>query len=146
MSEPHRPSDRARPAGPSADARAEASAPASLDLPVQGGAEARASASAHAEAEAKAKAEADRRYWRANLRLLSGLLAVWALVSFGFAIAWVEPLNRYFLGGFPLGFWFAQQGAIFTFILLIFVYAYTMDRIEARRRRAERRERRAGQP
>jgi putative solute:sodium symporter small subunit len=85
--------------------------------------------------------DADRRYWRANLRLMAGLLCVWALVSFGFGIVWVETLNRFSLGGFPLGFWFAQQGAIYTFILLIFVYAFTMDRIEARRRAAERAER-----
>jgi len=73
-----------------------------------------------------------RRYWRANLRLIAALLAVWALVSYGFGILWVEPLNRFTLGGFPLGFWFSQQGAIYVFVLLILVYAVAMDRIDRR--------------
>jgi putative solute:sodium symporter small subunit len=73
-----------------------------------------------------------RAYWRANLRLIAALLAVWALVSYGFGIVLVEPLNRFQLGGFPLGFWFAQQGAIYTFVVLIAVYAVAMDRIDRR--------------
>ena len=73
-----------------------------------------------------------RAYWRANLRLIAVLLAVWALVSYGFGILLVEPLNRVQLGGFPLGFWFAQQGAIYVFVLLILVYAVAMDRIDRR--------------
>lgn len=79
------------------------------------------------------RAEGVRRaYWRANLRLIAALLAVWALVSYGCGILWVEPLNRWQLGGFPLGFWFAQQGAIYTFVALIAVYALAMDRIDRR--------------
>lgn len=70
------------------------------------------------------------RYWRANLRLLGVLLAVWFVVSFGFGILLAAPLNDIRFFGFPLGFWWAQQGAIFVFIALIFVYAAAMRRIE----------------
>jgi putative solute:sodium symporter small subunit len=70
------------------------------------------------------------RYWRANLRLLAILLAIWFGVSFGLGILWVEQLNQIQIAGFPLGFWFAQQGSIYVFIALIWVYAYQMDRID----------------
>ncbi len=60
------------------------------------------------------------------------LLAVWALVSFGCGVAFVEPLNRVRIGGFKLGFWFAQQGSIYVFVALIFVYAALMNRLERR--------------
>ena len=60
------------------------------------------------------------------------LLAVWAFVSFGLGIVLVEPLNQFHFGGFPLGFWFAQQGSIYVFIILTFVYAFAMDRIDRR--------------
>lgn len=69
-------------------------------------------------------------YWRANLRLLLGLLTIWFACSFGLGILLVEPLNALHVGGFPLGFWFAQQGSILVFVVLIFVYARTMDRID----------------
>lgn len=72
----------------------------------------------------------DARYWRANLRYVAILLAVWALVSFGLGILLVEPLNRIRIGGFRLGFWFAQQGAIYTFVLLIAVYVALMNRLD----------------
>jgi putative solute:sodium symporter small subunit len=71
-------------------------------------------------------------YWRANLRLLALLLAVWFLVSIGLSILFVVPLNQLRIAGFPLGFWFAHQGSIYIFILLIWIYARTMDRIDAR--------------
>ena len=71
-----------------------------------------------------------RAYWRANLRLMGVLLAVWFLVSFGFGILLVEPLNQVPFFGFKLGFWWAQQGSIYVFILLIFVYAAAMRRID----------------
>ena len=58
--------------------------------------------------------------------------AVWFLVSLGCGVLWVEPLNQFQLGGFKLGFWFAQQGSIFVFIVLIFVYARVMARLEKR--------------
>ncbi len=69
-------------------------------------------------------------YWRANLRILAGCMAVWFLCSYGFGILLVEPLNRIVIGGFPLGFWFAQQGSIYVFVVLIFFYAWRMNRID----------------
>ncbi len=71
-------------------------------------------------------------YWRENVRLLLGLLLVWFLVSFGAGILFVDVLNSIRIGGFKLGFWFAQQGSILTFVVLIFVYAARMRVIERR--------------
>ncbi len=71
-------------------------------------------------------------YWRTNLRYVIILLAIWGLVSFGFGILLVEPLNRIRIGGFQLGFWFAQQGAIYTFLLLIVIYVVLMNRLDRR--------------
>jgi putative solute:sodium symporter small subunit len=76
----------------------------------------------------------DRRaYWRANLRLLMSLLFVWFLVSFGFGILLVDVLNQIRIPGtgLPLGFWFAQQGSIYVFVVLIFVYVWRMNRLDA---------------
>jgi putative solute:sodium symporter small subunit len=64
-----------------------------------------------------------------------GLLLVWALVGPGLSILFVETLNRVRLGGFPLGFWFAQQGSILVFVVLIAVYAVVMNRLDDRHRR-----------
>ena len=72
----------------------------------------------------------ERAYWRANLKLSAVLLAIWFLVSFGFGIILVEPLNRITFFGFKLGFWWAQQGSIYVFIVLIFVYAAAMKRLD----------------
>lgn len=69
-------------------------------------------------------------YWRANLRLVTVLLIIWFLISFGFGIFLVEPLNAIHLGGYPLGFWFAQQGSIYCFPALIFIYAFAMNRLD----------------
>ena len=69
-------------------------------------------------------------YWRTNLTLLTVLLIIWFLVSFGFGILLVEPLDAIRLGGYKLGFWFAQQGAIYCFVVLIFVYAWAMNRLD----------------
>ncbi len=81
----------------------------------------------------KALSEADaRRYWRANLRLLFILLAVWFLVSFGFGILFLEPLNKISFFGYKLGFWWAQQGSIYAFVILIFVYVYCIKKIDRR--------------
>ncbi len=71
-----------------------------------------------------------RTYWRANLRLVVVLLIIWAVVSFGCGILLVDELNRIRIGGFKLGFWFAQQGSIYVFVVLIFVYAALMNRLE----------------
>ena len=68
-------------------------------------------------------------YWRANLRLMAKLLAVWFVASYGLGILFVESLNRFHLGGFPLGFWFAQQGSIYVFVVLILIYARRMDQL-----------------
>ena len=73
-----------------------------------------------------------RAFWRANVRVLSILLSSWFVASFGLGILLVEPLNRLHVAGFPLGFWFAQQGSIYVFVGLILVYAVWMDRIDAR--------------
>ncbi len=71
-------------------------------------------------------------YWRTNLRYVAILLAIWGVVSFGFGILLVEPLNRIRVGGFQLGFWFAQQGAIYSFVVLIIVYVVLMNRLDRR--------------
>ena len=70
-------------------------------------------------------------YWKRNLRLMLTLLVIWFVVSFGFGILLVEQLNQIVIAGFPLGFWFAQQGSIYVFLLLILVYAVRMDRLDA---------------
>jgi putative solute:sodium symporter small subunit len=73
-----------------------------------------------------------RNYWQDNLRLVAGCLAVWFTVSFGFGILLLEPMNRIQIGGFQLGFWFAQQGSIYIFVALIFFYAWRMAAIDKR--------------
>jgi putative solute:sodium symporter small subunit len=76
--------------------------------------------------------KSSRAYWRRNLRYLAVLLTVWFAVSYGAGILLVEPLNRITIPGtgFPLGFWFAQQGAIYVFVVLIFVYVFLMNRLD----------------
>lgn len=69
-------------------------------------------------------------YWKKNIRTLLILLLVWFVVSFGFGIILVEPLNQFKIGGYPLGFWFAQQGAIYSFIVLIFIYVVRMNKLD----------------
>ena len=69
-------------------------------------------------------------YWRKNLQVLSWLLVVWFVCSFGFGVLFVDQLNQFTFLGVPLGFWFAQQGAIYTFIVLIFVYTARMRVID----------------
>ena len=66
-------------------------------------------------------------YWKANIRLVVLCIAIWFVVSFGFAILLAEPLNNIRIGGYQLGFWFAQQGSIYTFVALIFFYAWRMN-------------------
>ena len=79
---------------------------------------------------AQPEKSSDERYWRSNLRVVFVLLSVWFLVGYVLSILLVEQLNRVHVGGFPLGFWFAQQGSIYTFIVLIFIYARWMDRLD----------------
>ncbi|MBK7403394.1 MAG: DUF4212 domain-containing protein [Phycisphaerales bacterium] len=71
-------------------------------------------------------------YWVANIRVVASLLVVWAAVSFGCGILLAKPLNHVHLpgSGFPLGFWFAQQGSIYVFVVLIFVYVWIMNRLD----------------
>ncbi len=71
-----------------------------------------------------------RQYWRKNLQYLGSLLSVWFLVSYGFGILFVEQMDRIQLGGFKLGFWFAQQGSIYVFVALIFLYVFLMNRLD----------------
>jgi len=69
-------------------------------------------------------------YWKANLRLVITCLVIWFLVSFGFGILLAEPLNAIRIGGYKLGFWFAQQGSIYTFVALIFFYAWRVNKLD----------------
>ena len=69
-------------------------------------------------------------YWKKNLRLLAILLVIWFIVSFGFGILWVDQLNAIRLGGFKLGFWFAQQGSQYVFVILIFIYVFRMNKLD----------------
>lgn len=71
-------------------------------------------------------------YWRANVTTLLCLLAVWFLVSFGCGILWVDALNQFSFFGWKLGFWFSQQGAIYAFVVLIFVYVWRMNDLDRR--------------
>ena len=69
-------------------------------------------------------------YWKANLKILFCLLTIWFIVSFGFGILLSDWLDQFRIGGFKLGFWFAQQGSIYIFILLIFTYVFLMERLD----------------
>jgi len=69
-------------------------------------------------------------YWKKNLKYLLILLSIWFTVSFGFGIILIEELNQIKIGGFKLGFWFAQQGSIYVFVTLIFIYIYLMNRLD----------------
>ncbi len=70
------------------------------------------------------------KYWKKNLQYLAVLLTVWCAVSFGCGILFVDALDTVRLAGYPLGFWFAQQGAIYVFVVLIFVYVLLMNRLD----------------
>ena len=76
------------------------------------------------------KQEAAKAYWKDNLRLMLILLAIWFAVSFGAGILFVEQLNNIQFFGFPLGFWFAQQGSIYVFVAMIFFYVWTMNQYD----------------
>jgi len=70
------------------------------------------------------------RYWRKNVRIMVVLLTIWAVVGLGCGVLIADLLNRFSLGGFPLGFWFAQQGSIVVFVLLILAYAVLLNRLD----------------
>ena len=74
--------------------------------------------------------EKQKKYWKENLRYLAILLSIWFIVSYVFGILLVDQLNTIKIGGFKLGFWFAQQGAIYVFVILIFVYIRLMNRLD----------------
>ncbi len=69
-------------------------------------------------------------YWKANLKLVAWCLSIWFVVSYLFGIILVDPLNTISIGGYKLGFWFAQQGSIYSFVVLIFFYAYRMNKLD----------------
>jgi len=69
-------------------------------------------------------------YWKKNITYVLGLLFVWFMVSYGFGILFVKQLDAIKIGGFKLGFWFAQQGSIYVFVILIFVYVYLMGKLD----------------
>jgi len=75
----------------------------------------------------KAKMKA---YWKRNIRYLVSLLTIWFIVSYGCGILFVDQLNQIKMGGFKLGFWFAQQGSIYVFVILIFVYVRLMNKLD----------------
>lgn len=74
--------------------------------------------------------QSHKRYWKKNLNYLAILLTIWFVVSYGCGILFADQLNEIHVGGFPLGFWFAQQGAIYVFVILIFVYVWLMNRLD----------------
>ncbi|WP_074409998.1 MULTISPECIES: DUF4212 domain-containing protein [Aquimarina] len=69
-------------------------------------------------------------YWKENVKYLFILLAIWFVVSYGAGILFKDALNQFHMGGFPLGFWFAQQGSIYVFVILIFVYVRLMNKLD----------------
>ena len=79
---------------------------------------------------APAIADALKRYWRANVTIMAVLLTIWATVGLGCGILFADKLNAIQLGGYPLGFWFAQQGSIMTFVVIILVYCILLNRLD----------------
>tara|TARA_B100000963_G_scaffold85013_1_gene72690 strand:- start:1728 stop:1979 length:252 start_codon:yes stop_codon:yes gene_type:complete len=74
--------------------------------------------------------KSSQKYWKQNLKYLIILLSIWFTVSFGFGILLVDELNQIKIAGFKLGFWFAQQGSIYVFVILIFVYIFLMNKLD----------------
>lgn len=74
--------------------------------------------------------ESLKRYWRTNLKIMMVLLAVWAVAGLGCGVLFADALNAYSLGGYPLGFWFAQQGSIIVFVVLILIYSLLLNRLD----------------
>ena len=74
----------------------------------------------------------NKNYWKENISLIIKCLTIWFIVSYGCSIILVDVLNNIRLGGYKLGFWFAQQGSIYTFVILIFYYVYEIDKIDKR--------------
>ena len=74
--------------------------------------------------------ENKKKYWRGNLKIIFFLLLIWFLASFGFGILFSESLDEIQFGGFKLGFWFAQQGSIYVFVVIIFLYVWLMKKLD----------------
>tara|TARA_A100001234_G_scaffold91383_1_gene80502 strand:- start:329 stop:586 length:258 start_codon:yes stop_codon:yes gene_type:complete len=74
----------------------------------------------------------NQKYWKSNLKIVFSLLIIWFISSFGFGILFSDYLDQFQLGGFKLGFWFAQQGSIYVFVVLIFLYVWLMKRLDKR--------------
>jgi putative solute:sodium symporter small subunit len=74
--------------------------------------------------------KAAKEYWRQNIKYLAILLTIWFTVSFGFGILLIDELNQFKIGGFKLGFWFAQQGSIYVFVILILTYIVLMNKLD----------------
>ena len=72
------------------------------------------------------------RYWRSNVKIMLLLLAIWAVCGLGCGVLFADALNKFSLGGYPLGFWFAQQGSIIVFVVLILIYALLLNRLDAK--------------
>ena len=72
------------------------------------------------------------RYWRANLRIMTILLSIWLIAGLGCGVLLADVLNQVWIGGYPLGFWFAQQGSIIVFVLLILIYCIALNRLDRR--------------
>ena len=72
----------------------------------------------------------NKKYWKANLKIVLSLLLIWFIASFGFGIIFSENLDEIRIGGFKLGFWFAQQGSIYIFVVIIFLYVWLMKRLD----------------
>ncbi|MFK7787878.1 MAG: DUF4212 domain-containing protein [Phycisphaeraceae bacterium] len=88
------------------------------------------SSTAPSSARSEAEAEALKRYWRANVTIMSVLLTIWAIVGLGCGILFADVLNQFKLGGYPVGFWFAQQGSIMVFVLIILTYCILLNRLD----------------
>ncbi len=88
------------------------------------------------------KTELDRNksYWRANLKIVSCLMVVWFFCSFGFGIIFSDTLDQFRVGGFKLGFWFAQQGSIYIYIVLVFAYIHLMNKLDREYEKIEKKD------
>ena len=73
-----------------------------------------------------------KRYWRANIKVMATLLVIWAIAGLGCGVLFADALNAFKVGGYPVGFWFAQQGAIAVFVVLVLVYAITLNWLDAK--------------